>query len=207
MIEFDGIKNLRDKVTRLQGKRQQLQSFIHETRKNIRVLEVEDEHYQKAVEIVRIVGLETQKQLEFHIASVVTAALKAVFGNEAYEMKVEFVERRNTTECDLFFEKDGRRYKPMDASGGGAVDVAAFALRVAAWSMKKPKLRNTIILDEPLRFLSKDLQAKASRILKELSEQLGIQFIIVTHEEELTDAADKIFQVSKINNVSKVKCI
>lgn len=33
-------------------------------------------------------------------------------------------------------------------------------------------------------------------MIKEISNKLGIQFIIVTHEETLTEAADKVFEVS-----------
>ena len=92
----------------------------------------------------------------------------------------------------------------MDASGGGAVDVAAFALRVASWSMQHPRSRATIILDEPMRFLSTDLQPKASEMLKQLSEKLGLQFIIITHEEELADEADKVFEIRQRKGVSEV---
>jgi DNA repair exonuclease SbcCD ATPase subunit len=93
----------------------------------------------------------------------------------------------------------------MDAAGGGAVDVAAFALRVASWSMQRPRTRPVIILDEPMRFLSPDLQPKASDMLQELSQKLGLQFIIVTHEEELTQQVDKVFEVLKKGGVTNVR--
>jgi DNA repair exonuclease SbcCD ATPase subunit len=59
-------------------------------------------------------------------------------------------------------------------------------------------------LDEPLRFLSSDNQEKASRMIKELSQRLGIQFIIVTHESILASYADKVFEVSIRKGRSKV---
>jgi DNA repair exonuclease SbcCD ATPase subunit len=94
----------------------------------------------------------------------------------------------------------------MDASGGGAVDVASFALRIASWSMKQPRFKNTIILDEPLKNLDKERQEKGSAMLKEVSKRLGIQFIIVTHEETLSSFSDKTFEV-RINQrgISKIQ--
>jgi DNA repair exonuclease SbcCD ATPase subunit len=92
----------------------------------------------------------------------------------------------------------------LTASGGGAVDVAAFALRIASWSMAQPHSRNTIILDEPLRFLSVDLQEKASTMIKEVSDKLGIQMILVTHNDTLASFADRVFNVSIKKGVSKV---
>jgi DNA repair exonuclease SbcCD ATPase subunit len=104
----------------------------------------------------------------------------------------------------LFFVRDGEKIDPLEAAGVGAVDIATFALRVAAWSMEDPHSRNVIILDEPFRCLSEDFQEQASMMLKELSNKLGIQFIIVTHETTLASYADKVFEVKKRKKVSKV---
>ena len=48
---------------------------------------------------------------------------------------------------------------------------------------------------------------EAAELLCILSEELGIQMIIVTHEEELAYTADKAFKVSKLNGVSQIKAI
>ena len=85
------------------------------------------------------------------------------------------------------------------------MDVAAFALRIASWSMSMPHSQNTIILDEPLRFLSADCQEKASAMIKELSQRLGLQFIIVTHESVLASYADKVFETSIRKGVTRIK--
>ena len=126
---------------------------------------------------------------------------------DPYELVAEFVQRRNKTECDLFFTRDGHRMDPMDSSGFGAVDVASLALRIAAWSMQIPRKRNVIILDEPFKFLDgkTDRIEKASQMIKELSDKLGIQFIIVTHDTALGNYADKTFNVLMRNKKSIVK--
>ena len=198
------ISQLRNRIEQEKGKRSQLlkeheslSETIIEVRRDIR-------RHEQSREIIREVGLATQQQLQYHISDIVSMALEAVFDNP-YEMVVEFIQRRNKTECDLLFERDGERIDPISASGGGAVDVASFALRIAAWSMQTPRTRGTIILDEPLRFLSLDRQEQASQMIKELSEKLGLQFIIVTHEDTLAQYADKTFEVSIHNKVSKVK--
>lgn len=162
--------------------------------------------HEQAREIIREVGLKTQEQLQYHIGDITSLALEAVF-NDPYSLTVEFVQRRNKTECDLYFVRENEKVDPLSASGGGAVDVASFALRIASWSMTKPRTRSTIILDEPLRFLSADMQEKASQMIKELSEKLGLQFIIVTHEPILANYADRVFEVSIKKGKSKVEVI
>lgn len=197
------MKDLRDRYNIERGKQAQLETSIASITTRVKRSNVTLQRYEKAREIVRKVGLDTQQQLQYHIGDITSLALEAVF-DDPYELVVEFVQRRNRTECDLYFSRDDNQVDPISASGGGAVDVAAFALRIASWSMQTPRTRNTIILDEPMRFLSVDKQEKASRMIKELSDRLGIQFIIITHEDTLAQYADKTFEVKIRKGKSKV---
>jgi DNA repair exonuclease SbcCD ATPase subunit len=197
-------QQIRSRIERLRGSQSILQRQKETSRTAIKENSRELRRYEQAREIVREVGLKTQQQLQYHISDITSLALEAVFDNP-YELKAEFVQRRNKTECDLYFVRDGMIADPQSASGGGAVDVAAFALRVASWSMQNPRLRNTIILDEPMRFLSDDYQEQASKMLKEISDRMGIQFIIITHEQTLSEYADKTFQVKLRKGISKVE--
>lgn len=190
------IQDLRNKFERRKGRRDQIEISIGNLTEKISTTKRDLRRHEEAREILRAVGLETQKQLQYHISDITSLALEAVF-DDPYELVAEFVQRRNKTECDLYFSRRGSRVDPLDASGGGAVDVASFALRIAAWSMQNPKRRNVIILDEPMKFLDTqtDRLERASMMLKELSERLGLQFIIVTHEDTLTEHADRVFRV------------
>jgi DNA repair exonuclease SbcCD ATPase subunit len=198
------VKHLRSRLDQIKGQKQALRSRISELRQEIEQLQQSFIDHEEAREIIREVGLKTQSQLQYHISDITSLALEAVFP-DPYQLKVEFVQRRNKTECDLLFVRGDMEVDPLESSGYGAVDVAAFALRVASWSMQQPRSRNLIILDEPMGFLSTNFQPAASRMIKELSERLGIQFIIVTHEDILTEHADRIFVVEKgKDGISKV---
>jgi len=145
----------------------------------------------------------TQTQLSKQISSIVSSALDAV--SFPYSFVAEFVQRRNTTECDLWFEKNGSRKKPLDSCGYGAADIASLALRVAYWKMEENS-RNCLCLDEPFRNLDKDRLPLASMMVKNLSRMKGgLQFLIVTHNPALAKSADKVFQVTKENDVSHVE--
>jgi hypothetical protein len=187
------IQQLRNKLEQRKGQKIQLEKNLSTVRKEIRDTISDLHRHEEAREIIRIVGLETQKTLQFHISDITSLALEAVFPNP-YELSVEFVQRRNKTECDLLFERDGMKVEPLEAAGVGAVDVASFALRIASWSMRQPRTRNVIVLDEPFKFLSVDLQERASDMLKTIAQKLGVQFIIVTHEQVLAASANKTFE-------------
>lgn len=197
------IKNLRTQLEQQKGQQLQIEKTIALTDRDVKEKKRDLNRHEKAREIIREVGLKTQQQLSFHISDITSLALEAVF-NDPYKLVVEFVQRRNKTECDLYFDRDGNRVEPLLASGGGAVDVAAFALRIASWSMQHPKSRNVIILDEPLRFLSANHQEQASQMIKEVSEKLGIQFIIITHEPILASYADKVFETKIKKGITEV---
>lgn len=205
MNNRDKIKWLRlhiDKKTGLvEGLKEQNEKKIAENK----VLEQEFYLHEKALTIIKEVGRKTQEKLQFHISDITSLALDAVMPEDPYKLTMQFVDRRDKNECDLRFERQGNLMKPLDSSGVGAIDVASFALRIAAWSIQFPKSRPVIILDEPFKFLDKSKHGRASEMLKELSLKLGLQFIIVTHEEGLTENADRIFKVSNTKRTSKVE--
>lgn len=165
---------------------------------------------QEAQQIAQFVATETQQSIIEHVTDIVSLALEAVFGGAAYKFGIEFVERRGKSEADIFFIRDSHRVDPMDAAGGGAVDVAAMALRVALWSIARSAgkaISETIILDEPFRFLSVDLQPRAGEMLRVMSSKLGVQFIIVTHIPALSAGADKVYRTKNVNGFASVTAI
>lgn len=148
---------------------------------------------EEAQVIIQTVAQQTQGQLQYHIEDLVTKALEAVFP-DPYAFKLKFELKRGQTEAVTTLERDGVEVSPVDSTGGGVIDVAAFALRVALWALGHTD--NVIILDEPFKHLSAIYQPKAGEMMKMLSEQLGLQFILVTHVRQLEEAADKMLYVS-----------
>jgi len=164
---------------------------------------------EKARAILQLVAKETQEQLEYKISELVSLGLSAIFDNP-YELVLDYEIKRGKTEANLLFKRGTNTVRPLLASGGGAVDVAAFGLRVAIWSLKTPRSRNTIILDEPTKHLSKGKNVyseKFGKLLSELSKKMGIQFIVVTHDKQIAKHADKTFFVEKNweTEISKVE--
>ena len=138
----------------------------------------------KAQEIAQQIAQEVQQQAHDQIAGVVSRCLEAVF-EEPYTFKIHFERKRGRTEARLVFEREGLEIDPMSASGGGIIDVAAFALRLSCLSLSQPPLRRLLVLDEPFRFLSEEYRERAKILLETLSEEMEIQILIITHMEEL----------------------
>ena len=166
-------------------------------------LKIYNENLQKARVVVAEAGKYTQTYLKDYIENMVTTALQAVFEDD-YQFIIEFDIKRNRPEAKISLKIRGEEVDPKDSVGGGVLDVASFALRVVLWSIQNPRSTNTIILDESFKFLHGNLE-HTSLLLKKLSKDLGLQFIIVSQIDDLSQYADKVFLISHNGKFSEVK--
>lgn len=152
-------------------------SEISKTKKHLK-------HLHTAQTVAQSAARQVQESAHRNLADVVSRSLAAVF-DEPYTFKIKFEEKRNRTEASLIFERDGQEIDPMSASGGGVVDVAAFALRLSCLMLSNPPLRRLLVLDEPMKMLAVAHRERVRDLLVQLSKELNVQFLIVTHSPEI----------------------
>lgn len=193
------LQDYKKKLERKYGQKDQIKTDIKSLKqqkidiKNVLI------NAEEAQLIIQIVAKQTQEKLEYRISEVVTLALASVFDNP-YEFKIKFEIKRGKTECKLYFVRNESERNPRESGGWGAVDVASFGLRVACWTLEKPRKRNVLILDEPFRHLKgKEANIKAIQMVKEISKKLKLQILMINDERvplsEIEKGADKIFNV------------
>lgn len=188
-----------------QGQLLQVSDQLDTLHERLMKLQREHKDCELAQSVIQNVAQLTQEELKYHVSELCTLALAAVF-DDPYELELDFVQRRGQTECDIWFVRDGERINPLAASGGGAVDVACFALRVSLWSLKKKRTRPILILDEPLKWLKgDDLPEKGARLIKEISERLKIQIIYISHIPEQVESANRIHSFTLRKGVTNVR--
>ena len=144
-----------------------------------------------------------QEKIGEYISHVVSLALDIVFP-KVYQFKVKFLQRKNKIECDFILVRENEEISPLD-SGGGVVDIVSFALRTIFWSLSK--YRPVLILDEPFRNVSTDLQFNCGEMLKTLSSELGLQILLISHSPDIISQADRVFEVSIKKGVSDVRVV
>lgn len=191
------IHRLKQLFLQSKGMKKQIENNLIQNKTTLDNLNNRIKLLEQAQAFLQKVAQDTQSQLKFQIEDIVNLALETCFPNE-YEFQLQFNIARGKTDAELVFlsQKTGRPIDPMNASGGGVVDLTAFALRIASYALEQG-VDNVIILDEPFRFISRDLQARAGEILKSLSTKLGLQIVMVTHIGQMIDVADKVFEVKK----------
>jgi DNA repair exonuclease SbcCD ATPase subunit len=200
------ISEIQNFLHKQKGIKESLEQRISDNECRVKKYKRDLKNLEDAGIILKAVAQQTQEELQYRISEIVTLALNSVFEDD-WTFNIDFVFKRGKTEADIYLEKNNEKYHPMDDMGGGIVDVISFALRIMAWTLQNPQSNNCIILDEPFRFLSKELQINAGNMLQELSKKLQLQFIMVTHESALIDCANKVFTVTQKNGVSEVVCV
>lgn len=157
----------------------------------------------RARTIIQESAYKAQKIIETIFSEIVTKCIQSVFDKE-YIYKVEFVTRRNKTECDLYLKLDGNKVDILDGDGGGLADIVSVSNRLAFWKIDNTvrikngleSRRGVLLADEPFKFLhSPVLQEKCSNMLKELSKEFGIQMILVSDQSSIN--GDKEFVIER----------
>jgi DNA repair exonuclease SbcCD ATPase subunit len=179
------------------------QNEQEEMLKNSSVLATEVVNYKEAREVMSMVGIASQQRVKETIESLVTQALVAVFGDK-YSFELVDKIARNKSEIEMFVVEDGIRRSLKDELGCGVLDVVSLFLRIIFWAIQFPRTRNTLIFDEPAKFLSKDKLSLLQGMIKKISEMLNVQIIMITHEHELAEGSDLIYHVDKVGEVSQV---
>ena len=199
-------REYKNKLEQYKGQRSSIQKLLGGEVKKNKKISKDSVEATLANDILTLVGRQTQEKLVFKIEALVTSALEYVY-DDPYQFKVEFDTKRSQTECNLYFERDGFKANPVKDSEGTLLDISAISLRVAVWAL--PQLRNRsspfLLLDEPLKHVSKEYRDLASRFMKEMCDRLDIQIITVTHEEELIEGSDNIIKIVKDGKYSKVE--
>lgn len=159
-----------------------------------------------ALNIAITVGESLQAQISSRLSSIASYALDAIW-SDPYRVKLKFTSSgRGNIEAQILFCRDGEEFRPILPSGqllagGGPVEAAAFGLRCALWAqMSATNSRPILFMDEPFRFIQKDLQSVVAEMLQGLTKKIGLQMILITHEPEVSASADNIINIGEKQN-------
>lgn len=139
-----------------------------------------------------------REQAKQQIEMLVTHCLQFIFG-ENIEFKIELSEVRGRPEAEFYVVSSYGDTcvitKPQDARGGGIVDVISLALRIAIIQCTNTYANGPIILDEPAKHVSSEYIANVAHFLKQISKVFKRQIIMVTHNQFLSEIADRAYKV------------
>ena len=176
-----------------------LQSRLIEIEKQVDDCKAENDLIEDANRFLISFSESIRQKLKGKLESLANMALKSVFPDKTMKFIIMGNRSKNGLHYDLYLETDGNINSLFSGCGGGVFEVIALALRISYLRILHGSLRQTMILDESLKFLDSTRMPLAIKWLKSISKEMNIQFIIITHIPELVETIDDSFQF-KITN-------
>jgi len=134
-------------------------------------------------------------QLE-RIKEYVGFGLKTVIPDQELDFECEVSTKMNKPWVEfLTINSDGISANALDGFGGSVAQIESLILRVLA--ILQLKLYPLIVLDESLNAVSEEYLPNLSHLLRELSKQLGVKILLVTHNKEILYSATRIYKASE----------
>lgn len=151
--------------------------------------------------LLTAISLEAKMNVTSFLEDIVTDALSFISSGQ-YKFKIDIEDTGKTTKCEFYIVEtiDGEesKQKPQDSCGGGFVDVISTTLRYAYLNLyNNPALMGPVILDEPGKMVSQEMSIKFGEFIKKLGQEFDRQTIMITHNDNLTNIADKVELIVK----------
>jgi len=182
------LSNTRKEVEALLARKKAISEMVDELRTKINHIISKIELLDKVQKVLQIVSREALKESTEEIQSTVELGLSEIFG-EKLKFTLEISEFGDTIKITPLLQNR----EIVSSFGGGVIDVVSTVCRVVFLYLSP--LPKVLILDEVGKWLSSEYQAAFGRFLKRLSDELGIQIILVSHREGVNQYADKYIKL------------
>lgn len=169
-------------------------------------LETMNQNLEKVIVILTQAATTSRDNARAHFEKIITDALQFVSQSKDYEFVIKELTGRAKASYEFYIKSTVNGIecvqKPEDANGGGFVDIISVAAKYAYLEIfNDPKIMSgTLLYDEPGKMISEQMSVKFAEYIKFLGNHYGRQTIMVTHNDNLSNVADKTFVVRKDRN-------
>lgn len=184
--------NLKKDIATIKGKAQTLETM--------------NQNLEKVIVILTQAATTSRDNARAHFEKIITDALQFVTQSKDYEFIIKELTGRAKASYEFYIKSTVNGVeciqKPEDANGGGFVDIISVAAKYAYREIfNDPKIMSdTLLYDEPGKMISEQMSVKFAEYIKFLGNHYGRQTIMITHNENLSNVADKTFVVRKDRN-------
>lgn len=192
------------------GKRQSLLETKSKAETSIEDLKRELEILGEVTEVLQHLVSLKREEVQTKIENLVTYGLRTIFEEDlTFKIDTGTRAKQTTMEFKVVHSVKGQQVETdiLNAHGGGLIQVVALLLRIVVLLFARPAPRRVLILDESLAHLSRDYLGNAGELLKQLSERLKIQVLMVTHSPEFIEYADRVYEFSQKDGVTQVSSV
>ena len=200
------LKELETNVIIAQQNEANLKKDIAALKSKALALESMNQNLEKVIVILTQAATTSRDNARAHFEKIITDALQFVTQSKDYEFIIKELTGRAKASYEFYIKSTVNGVeciqKPEDANGGGFVDIISVAAKYAYREIfNDPKIMSdTLLYDEPGKMISAQMSVKFAEYIKFLGNHYGRQTIMITHNENLSNVADKTFVVYKDRN-------
>lgn len=150
--------------------------------------------------LLNSMGEDRQQKAQQTIEELVTRGLQTIF-DDSLSFHILQTTRGKTVQVDFIVRTtiDGRSIDTsvMDARGGGLAATIGYLLRLVVILLTRGQREDSlIVLDESFAHVSAEYLPAVRDFVREVVDKTGVQHIVVTHQEELVEGADRVYRFS-----------
>ena len=154
-------------------------------------------------------GEEKQLKAQQTIEELVTRGLQTIF-DETLSFHILQTVRGKTANVEFLVRTtlDGREIETpvMEARGGGLAATIGFLLRLVVMLLDKgTRQENIMLLDETFAHVSAEYLDPLRSFLRQVVDKTGVQIVMVTHQPEFAEEADKVYRFTTQDGRTVVK--
>lgn len=188
------------------GERDSLKQKLESTEKRLTDIDATTDKLVRTSQFLQTLSDVTRQQIIDRISSIVTDALQKIKDpNLIFKMKLS-TGRNQVDVSFVVVEKDtGHELDILHSSGGTIADLITFPLKVSLLLKWSPQLSRLLLMDEQFKFVAVQDREALAEFIRQISEKLNLQTLLVTHMPELAARAHKVFGVTKRGNRSIIE--
>lgn len=195
------------KLQYLKGQKETLQQQFNENTSIIESSETSMDTFTKASTLLQLVSEKTREKSVKKIESIITKAVREVYGDPNLAFKILFENKRGAVNVefvlrDLLLKQDLNIVK---CEAGGIKNIISCILRLVVIDLYHPKIEGPVILDEIGVHISQEHRAKFGKFLQQYSELTKRQIILVSHLEKVKEYASRKIRIERNGTTSIVQ--
>ena len=129
------------------------------------------------------------------LEDLLSLGLARIFQDRDYSVEIRVSEKRSAKCAELYLIDDGHAFLMRDSCvAGGILVVVGFLIQV--FYVANLDLAKILFLDEALSNISTQYLPNFFSFVKELSVQVGLTVVLITHDTRFLEYADRIYKVA-----------
>lgn len=203
MDKFESRVNIaKDKLNDMKTREKVIEEKLDELKTEFNKVKKERKINNKISLLLNETTKKARERIITPLESMATLALRNIVGELNSEIKIDLTEKSGKPYAEIKLEKMINNEKSsqdiVSANGGGYADTVSAILRqIFMEETNEPVIQGASFLDEPSKMVDAISSGEFANFLKTLSVDFNRQNIIVTHDSNIMNVADKCYYATQ----------